>query len=122
MTVLIKYKKTYKKVAMGLLSFMPDERQLKILQQTLQKYEEDSAWQLYLWKQEDDLVGVIGIEVSELTFTVHHVSVNPSYQNEGVGHAMVEKVLELQEPRAMQASLKTKDFLTKCWETNNPIA
>lgn len=120
--MLIKYKKTYKKVAMGLLSFMPDERQLEILQQTLQKYEENPAWQLYLWKQEDDFVGIIGIEIAELTFTVHHVSVDPSYRNEGIGHAMVEKVQKLQEPRAMQASLKTKDFLAKCWETNNPIA
>lgn len=117
--MLIKYKKSYEKVAMGLLSFMPNERQLKILQQTLQKYEEIPAWQLYLWKQEDDVIGLIGVEVGELTFTVHHASVNPSYRSEGIGHAMVEKIQELQEPRAMQASIDTKDFLAKCWETTH---
>lgn len=113
----IKYKKPYEKVAMGLLSFMSRERQLKTLQQTLKKYEEHPAWQLYLWKQEEDFVGLIGIEMAELTFTVYHASVNPSYRNEGIGHAMVENVQELQAPRAMQASKETKDFLDKCWQT-----
>lgn len=113
----IKYKKSYEKVAMGLLSFMPAERELENLQKTMQKYEEDPAWQLYLWKQEDDMVGLIGIEVAEYTFTVRHAIVNPSYRSEGIGHAMVRKVQELQEPRAMQASPETKDFLDKCWKT-----
>lgn len=117
--MLIKYKKSHEKVAMGLLSFMPAERELKTLQRTMEKYEENPAWQLYLWKQENDFVGLIGIEVDEHTFTVHHASVNPSYRSEGIGHAMVEKVQELQVPRAMQASLETKDFLAKCWETTH---
>lgn len=119
--MLIKYKKSYKKVAMGLLSFMPHERELKVLQQTMQKYEETPDWQLYLWKKENDFVGLIGIEVSELTFTVHHASVNPSYRGEGIGHTMVEKIQELQEPRALQASKDTKDFLAKIWETTRLI-
>lgn len=119
--VLMKYKKTHEKVAMGLLSFMPRERKLKDLQKTMQKYEEDPAWQLYLWKEEDDFIGLLGIEVDEHTFTVHHASVNPSYRGDGIGHAMVEKVQELQEPRAMQASKETKDFLAKCWETTHHL-
>lgn len=114
--MLMKYRKSFEKVAMGLLSFMPKEQDLKILQNTIQKYEENPDWQLYIWKQEEDFVGLIGSEVDKLTFTVHHASVNPSYRGEGIGHAMVEKVQELQEPRAMQASRETKDFLAKCWE------
>ena len=39
--VLTKYMKAYEKIAMGLLSFMPKERDLKILQQTLKTYEEN---------------------------------------------------------------------------------
>lgn len=116
--MLIKYKKSHEKIAMGLLSYMPDERPLKTLQRTLEKYEKEPDWQLYLWKQEEDFVGLTGIEVGEFTFTVHHVSVNPSYRSEGIGHVMVEKIQELQEPRAMQASKETKDFLTKIRETN----
>lgn len=119
--MLIKYKKSHEKIAMGLLSYMPDERLLKTLQRTLEKYEKEPDWQLFLWRQEADLIGLIGIEVGELTFTVHHVSVNPSHRSEGIGQAMVEKTQELQEPRAMQASKETKNFLTKISETNHPL-
>lgn len=105
---------------MGLLSFMPGERELETLQQTLQKYEENPAWQLYLWKEEEDFVGLIGIEMAEYTFIVHHAAVNPSFRNGGIGHAMVEKVQQLQEPLAMRATEETKDFLAKCWTTNHP--
>lgn len=119
--MLTKYKKSVEKIAMGLLSFMSGERELKVLQQTMQKYEENPNWQLYLWKQEDDFVGLIGIEMDEHTFIVHHIAVNPSYRNESIGHEMVEKVQQLQESRALRATEETKDFLTKCWETKYSI-
>ena len=117
--MLTKHKKSVEKIAMGLLSFMPGKRELEALQQTMKKYEENPNWQLYLWKQGDDFVGLIGVEVDEHTFTVHHAAVNPSFRNEGIGHAMVEKVQQLQEPRAMRATEETKDFLAKCWESKH---
>ncbi len=33
--MLVRYKKAYEKIAMGLLSFMPNEKELKKLQQTM---------------------------------------------------------------------------------------
>ncbi|MDN7242394.1 GNAT family N-acetyltransferase [Planococcus sp. N028] len=119
--MLIKYKKALEKITMGLLSFIPADLQLSTLQKTVQQYEDNPDWQLYLWKCEEDFVGVIGIEIQELTFAVHHISVNPSFRGEGIGHAMVEKVQELQDPRAMQATERTKDFLEKCWKTTYSI-
>jgi len=119
--MLVKYKKVFEKIAMGLLSFMPAGRELSDLQEMMKQYEENPDRQLYLWKREEDFVGVIGIEVQELTFTVHHISVNPSFRGEGIGHIMVQKVQELQEPRAMQASAGTKEFLEKCWESTYSV-
>lgn len=112
---LTKYKKTYKKIAMGLLSFMPSEQQLNTLQKTIERYEEEPNWQLYLWKQDEDFIGVIGIELNEHTFNVHHACVNPSFRNEGIGRAMVEQVQQLHEPLALCATLETKEFLETCW-------
>ncbi|HEY4531645.1 MAG TPA: N-acetyltransferase, partial [Kurthia sp.] len=37
--MLNRYRKAYEKIAMGLLSFMPNEKDLKVLQQTIQTYE-----------------------------------------------------------------------------------
>jgi len=48
--MLIRYKKSFEKIAMGLLSYMPSEKDLKKLQQTIKQYDSDKNWQLFLWK------------------------------------------------------------------------
>lgn len=78
-------------------------------------------WQLYLWKEHDDFLGIIGIELGEHTFIVHHAAVIPSYRNEGIGHKMVEEIQRLQEHLAMCSSPQTKEFLEKCWDSFYPI-
>ena len=59
--MLIRYKKTFEKIAMGLLSFMPAEKEIKQLQQTIKQYEVEDNWQLFLWKYEEDIIGAIGV-------------------------------------------------------------
>lgn len=112
--MLIRYKKTYEKIAMGLLSYMPDERNVKALQEAIHTYENDENWHLYLWKVEEDILGVLGIEMAEDYYTIHHISVNPSYRGEGIGKKMVEKVRELFPDKAGESTPETEPFLTKC--------
>lgn len=91
--MLIRYKKNQEKIAMGLLSFMPVEKDVKLLQQTIKEYESNPDWHLYLWKEEDDIVGTIGLKIEdELNVVVQHISVNPSYRNVGIGTKMVEEI------------------------------
>lgn len=49
--MLIRYKKTFEKIAMGLLSFMPSEKDLKKLQQTMKEYETEEHLQLFFGKK-----------------------------------------------------------------------
>lgn len=49
--MLIRYKKSFEKIAMGLLSFMPNEKDLKQLQQTIKDYETDTDRQLFFGKR-----------------------------------------------------------------------
>ncbi|WP_033542553.1 GNAT family N-acetyltransferase [Planococcus sp. CAU13] len=119
--VLTRYKKANEKIAMGLLSFMPREQNLVVLKKTMERYANDPGWQLYLCKRDDDCIGVIGIELDDHTFNVHHICVDPSFRNEGVGHFMVEKVQDFHEPLALSTTSETKDFLAKCWEKQHTI-
>ncbi|KOF11221.1 acetyltransferase [Planococcus glaciei] len=114
--MLLRYKKSFEKIAMGLLSFMPKERELKKLQQTMHIYDENPDWQLYLWKKGEDFVGLLGVEVSEHYFTIHHISVNPSHRGEGIGHAMIEKIRQIMPGKEMHSTDETKAFLQKCPE------
>ncbi|MBF6633004.1 MAG: GNAT family N-acetyltransferase [Planococcus sp. (in: Bacteria)] len=112
--MLYRYKKSFEKIAMGLLSFMPKERELKKLQQTMHIYEENPDWQLFLWKKGDDFVGLLGVEVGEETYTIHHLSVNPSHRGDGIGHEMVDKIQDIMQNRKMLATEETEAFLKKC--------
>ncbi|WP_100398480.1 GNAT family N-acetyltransferase [Bacillus sp. FJAT-44742] len=110
----IKYKSSYKKIAMGLLSFMPEEKEVKKLQETIRLYEEEENRQLYLWKENDDLVGVIGIYMHEDgTPELKHLCVNPSFRDEGIGRKMVS-VLSQRLGCEMVGSEETSGFLSCC--------
>lgn len=115
--MLIRYKKQFEKIAMGLLSFMPSEKDLKKLQQTIKFYETDEDWQLFLWKQEEDIIGLIGIYLlDEETIEIQHISVNPSHRHEGIGKSMVKAIKEMYPNKKIESTEQTEPFVDKCEE------
>ncbi|ENH97383.1 hypothetical protein J416_05193 [Gracilibacillus halophilus YIM-C55.5] len=115
--MLIRFKKRFEKIAMGLLSFMPDEKEVKRLQHTIEEYKSNEHWQLFLWKVEEDVLGAIGVEKNEdnKSVTVQHISVNPSHRNMGIGKEMVNAVKDHYEPDYdVTPNQNTQRFLEKC--------
>lgn len=115
--MLIRYKKSMEKIAMGLLSFMPEEKDVKKLTHTMKAYEDNENWQLYLWKENDDVLGAVGVEVNQLdaNVIVQHISVNPSHRKLGIGHKMISEIRTIyQEHYQVTANDLTKSFLNKC--------
>ncbi|MGG3913563.1 GNAT family N-acetyltransferase [Rossellomorea vietnamensis] len=113
--MLIRYKKAFEKIAMGLLSFMPNEKDLKKLQQTMKQYETEENWQLFLWKEED-IVGLIGVYKTEGTLEIQHISVNPSHRHEGIGKSMVKHLREMHSELEVKPNTDTESFFEKCDE------
>ncbi|SFD51391.1 riboflavin biosynthesis RibT protein [Lentibacillus persicus] len=111
----IRYKKNYEKIAMGLLSFMPEEKDVKKLQQTIKEYETNPDWSLFLWKEED-VLGAIGVRIeNNINAVVQHISVNPSHRNSGIGKKMVDEIHHMYgEKYAVCADDSTQQFLSKC--------
>lgn len=111
-SMLIRYKKNYEKIAMGLLSFMPSEKDLKRLQGTIKLYEEDQDWQLYLYK-EDDIIGAIGVKIKDNEAELRHISVNPSYRGQGKGKAMLNALRNQLGNIKIKPSENTLEFFEK---------
>ncbi|MGE7839220.1 GNAT family N-acetyltransferase [Lysinibacillus sp. NPDC093712] len=120
--MLIRYKKAFEKIAMGLLSFMPNEKDIKKLTETIQSYENDENWVLYLWKKNDEYVGIVGLVVDNNTATIQHVSVVPSYRGEGVAKEMLQEVAELGQYKHVRATDETREFVQKCIQCNEEKA
>lgn len=112
--MLTKYKKAYKKVAMGLLSLVSVKKGVKDLQGLIQAYEENPDWQLYLWKEGENITGLIGIEARGDHFVILHLSVNPSYPGEETGYRIIDSLRQLMCGQDMRLSRETALFLAKC--------
>lgn len=113
--MLIRFKKSFEKIAMGLLSFMPAEKDLKQLQQTIKQYETVDEWQLFLWKQEEDIIGAIGVIFKdEDTVEVQHITVNPSHRQQGIGKKMVSALIDLYKNKSVVPNDETEAFFEKC--------
>lgn len=116
--MLIKYKNSYEKISMGLLAYMPEEKNVKKLQQTIKKYEEDPRWQLYLWKEQDDIIGIIGIvQLEDDTVQLNHLSINPSFREEGIGKKMIAELKQMYNNKVVP-SVQTALFFAKCDSEN----
>ncbi|MGD7045481.1 GNAT family N-acetyltransferase [Jeotgalibacillus proteolyticus] len=111
--MLIRYKKSFEKIAMGLMSFMPTEKDIKQLQLSMKMYEEDKANRLFLWKEED-IIGLVGIKAEEDKILVQHISVSPSHRNEGIGKKMISTLREMHPDKRFESTDYTERFLSKC--------
>ncbi|SIS37034.1 GNAT family N-acetyltransferase [Salimicrobium flavidum] len=113
--MLIRFKKSFEKIAMGLLSFMPESKDVKKLQDIIKEYENNENWHLYLWKEGEDIIGAVGVRVSDEKAIIQHVSVNPSHRNNGIGKKMVHRVTEKYESTyEVCATGDTGTFVEKC--------
>ncbi|MCM3709816.1 GNAT family N-acetyltransferase [Sporosarcina luteola] len=112
--MLLRYKKAYEKIAMGLLSYMPGDKSVKKLQETIHQYENEENWQLFLLKQDEDIIGLVGIILDADSYTVMHLSVNPSFRGEGIGSKIITKLGDLFPDLECKSNEETESFLRKC--------
>lgn len=115
LNMLTRYKKMFKKIAMGLLSFMPNEKDLQKLQMTMKQYETEKECQLFLWKEKEGFIGLIGFSIEDQHFIkIQHISVNPSHRGQGIGKQMVKALKELYPETPFIPNENTAAFYEKC--------
>ncbi len=105
----------YNKIATGLLSFMPNEKNLQKLMTTMTEYETEQNRQLFLWKEEEGIIGLIGVLfVEKDLMQIIHISVNPSHRGQGLGKKMISALRDLYPDPHLIPDEHTKSFLVKC--------
>lgn len=119
--MLIRYKKSYEKIAMGLLSFMPSEKDIKKLVETIHCYEKNDNWTLYLRKRDDEYVGVVGVVFEDAVAIIQHISVIPSYRGEGIAKQMLQELKELGTYQTILANEATSEFVRRCIPINGEV-
>ncbi|WP_416352975.1 N-acetyltransferase [Agrilactobacillus fermenti] len=117
--MLVKYKRSYEKIAMGFLSFIPDLKDLNTLNNEITLYQDDDSHELYLWKNEsDDFSGIVGLEVEDKYIVIRQISLSPSERGEGNSLAILDEVHALYPDHKMMGSFETTKLVAK-WEARN---
>jgi riboflavin biosynthesis RibT protein len=115
--MLTRYKKMFDKIAMGLLSFMPNQKDLQKLQMTMNQYKTEQEHQLYLWKEEEGIIGLVGVLfIDQHLIQIKHISVSPSHRGNGIGKKMVKALKELHPDFRFIPDESTVSFFNKCDE------
>lgn len=79
--MLIEYKKDNEKVAMGLLSYLPDFKNLENLKEEIKLNRNSDEFKLYLYKNEDNnIIGVIGTQINRSFIIVRYLSLAPGFR------------------------------------------
>ncbi|MFP3323514.1 GNAT family N-acetyltransferase [Planococcus sp. SIMBA_160] len=114
--MMIEYESCHQEGVLLLFSDLPAVHMGIPVRQLLSAYELLPERHLYVWQHHEKVVGVIGIHKQKQTFAVHHISVHPSFRNQGIGSSLVHGVQELHLHLAMCSTQETKHFLNKCWQ------
>lgn len=114
--MLIQYNEDYKKIAMGLLSYLPDLKEPSRIEEEIEWYEAEDFRQLYLWKSNEtgNLIGLVGVEVEDLVL-LRHISIDPSYRNEGLSYKMLDAVKERYPEQTIVSTLETASIIS-AWQ------
>lgn len=115
--MLLDYKNDYEKITMGLLSFVPDLKEVTRLQSEMEWYQQEENRKLYLWRGEEtkDLIAVIGIEIGEDLILLRHIAINPSFRNEGISYKIFEALDNQFSQKKIIGTLETAPLVVK-WE------
>lgn len=115
--MLLDYKNNYEKITMGLLSFIPDFKEVERLKFELDWYQQEENRKLFLWRGEEtqDMIAVIGVELGDEFVLLRHISINPSFRNEGISYKILEALDHHFSNQKIIGTLETTQLIIK-WE------
>ncbi|HZK23654.1 MAG TPA: GNAT family N-acetyltransferase [Atopostipes sp.] len=115
--MLIQFNSDYEKISMGLLSFIEDFKDPARLQEEIERYKISEERDLFLWQSEEtgNLIGLIGIEKENDYILLRHISIDPSFRNEGISYRMLEALNERYPNNNIVSTLETASIVSS-WQ------
>lgn len=117
--MLVKYKDGYKKIAMGLMSFIPGLKDVNRLEAEIAWYQDDDSRVLYLWRNENgDFSGIVGVEVSDEIVIIRQMALSPSERSQATYNQILDEVSHQYSDCKMMGSLDVASIIAE-WEHQN---
>ena len=105
MNLLVPYSATNKKIVMGLLSYIPEFKDFKRLQEEIEEIATNLSIKCWLFK-ESDSENFIG------SIVIKYLSVSPSFRGENITFQMLEDLAKM-EDKVLSGTIETSVILAK---------
>lgn len=80
----------------------------------MNEYETEQNRKLFLWKEEEGFIGLIGVLVANNQIQLQHIAINPSHRNQGFGKQLVHALKGLYPNSLITSTEYTDAFIQKC--------
>lgn len=116
--MLVNYRDEYEKIAMGLLSFIPDLKDLGHLNTEMQWYIDSANRPMYLWRNEDDhLIGIVCLKIGDDYVLVRRLSFTPTDRTGRNIFALLTAVHAKYEGKKLVGTMETQPLITNWGKT-----
>ncbi|GEN94973.1 hypothetical protein [Pediococcus ethanolidurans] len=114
--MLVKYRDSFQKIVMGLLSFIPDLKDIDRINHELEWYAATDDRNLYLQKNEDgDFIGLVGVEKQDKYLMIHHLAFIPQQQTKENENQIFNSLADYYPDLQMMGTIETTPALAR-WE------
>lgn len=117
--MLVRYRKDYQKIAMGLLSLLPELRENGRFSQELTWAEREHR-EIYLWKDQEDnhFIAVVILEVGTNYVLVRRLSFTPSERTGRNVYALLSAVHDEYPDKRLMGTMENQALITS-WGRSN---
>lgn len=117
--MLIKYRADYKKIALGLLSYVPGLRNIQHLEAEFSWYESKSTRELLLWRDKDEhFTAIIGIEHIYGVVLLRHISIIPAQRNGELVFKVLNALQQYQPDKLIMGTIACQKIINT-WRNKN---
>ncbi|GAK47425.1 riboflavin biosynthesis acetyltransferase RibT [Secundilactobacillus oryzae JCM 18671] len=114
--MLLKYRSDYEKVAMGLLSLIPDFKDIHQVTAELEWYKQADSRELFLYKDEDnDIIGIAGVEQKTNFLILRLIALAPQARQQANSLKMLDELNRAFPENRIMGTLETTAIVEK-WE------
>ncbi|MBD5806594.1 reductase [Lactobacillus sp. 0.1XD8-4] len=117
--MLVRYRKDYQKIALGLLSLVADLRRNNRFMEELD-WATANDWPIFLWKDMDDshFIGIIILEIGDYYVLIRRLSFTPSERSGHNIFSLLNAVHDQYSGKRLLGTLATQPIISM-WERNN---
>ncbi len=115
--MLIQYNDDYEKISMGLLSYIEDFKEPARIEEEIERYRNSDIRDLFLWQSEEtgNLIGLAGVEKEDGLVLLRHISIDPSFRNEGISYKILDALNERYPESNIVSTLETASIVSN-WQ------